>query len=435
MKKKKNDIDEKYLKNQKIHEKETDVVDVYGYTPKPWQLAVHNILAKENKNVVVVVKSKRQCGKTTMIENILLEKAINHKKSISMVISPTFQQARKIYKDIINAIGNSILISSKNETNLEIKFINNSTILFRSAESKDNLRGYTIDGVMCVDEAAFISNDIYGIILPMISIHKAPLLLTSTPRYKGGMYYKYWEMANSGQYPNMYAVDFNRFDTSEMINEEELEYIQHSISHNQFVNEYLGEFTDLNSDLFGDVSDIINDSPTLNNTYYVGIDWGCGSGGDYTAISIFNSLNEMVYITRWNDKDESTTIDYIADIIEEYQPQQVTVEKNSIGNVFYGLLDKRLRERHINTLLRAFNTTNDSKNRIVNQFQLAVQNKEVNILPNQSLLSEMATYQTELTANGKTTYNAIKGSHDDMLMATMIAFGSMKKINNYNIII
>ena len=50
-----------------------------AYTPHPHQRAVHNILSTAYKSGrIIVVKSKRQGGKTTMAEIALLEMAFNH---------------------------------------------------------------------------------------------------------------------------------------------------------------------------------------------------------------------------------------------------------------------------------------------------------------------------------------------------------------------
>ena len=53
-------------------------------------------------------------------------------------------------------------------------------------------------------------------------------------------------------------------------------------------------------------------------------------------------------------------IEEIADFIGNYKVTKITVEKNSIGNVFAGLLRKRLQ-----IPIYEFVTTNDSKCKII----------------------------------------------------------------------
>lgn len=69
-------------------------------------------------------------------------------------------------------------------------------------------------------------------------------------------------------------------------------------------------------------------------------------------------------------------------------------------------------------------TDNESKNKIINNLQLLIENKAVRLIDDFELKNELAMYQLEQTRTGKTTYNAQKGSHDDLVIATAIAFYS-----------
>ena len=53
---------------------------------------------------------------------------------------------------------------------------------------------------------------------------------------------------------------------------------------------------------------------------------------------------------------------------------------------------------------------------------IAIQNNEVQLLNDERLINEMTTYQLETTQTGKVTYNAAKGCHDDLVIATLLAF-------------
>ena len=69
-----------------------------GYTPYPHQRAVHDAMKDAfHSGRIFVVKSKRQVGKTTMAENILLKVAIEHNRTLSCLVEPTLDQARRVY--------------------------------------------------------------------------------------------------------------------------------------------------------------------------------------------------------------------------------------------------------------------------------------------------------------------------------------------------
>lgn len=414
------------IKNEKNKLVQKDKINVYGYTPYQWQKDVHTLLYQNRKrfNIILCVKSKRQCGKSILIENLLLEKAINVKNSTVILLSPTLKQARKIFKDIVNAIEQTKIISKKNETLLELKLLNNSEIIFLSAEQKQNLRGYTCD-LLCIDEAAFIEDEIFGIVLPFCNVKKAPCVCVSSPRFKTGKFFQWYMMGLDSKNSNMFSIDWNDYDTSEMLNSELLETYRKSLPKIQFLNEYLGLFGDLNSSVFGDIENLINDFPEMNKKYYMGIDWGTGAQHDYTSVTIFNSKKQMIFSEQWNDLDALQSIDKIKEIVKTYKPKKITVEYNSIGSVFYQLLKTKITEVPINK----FVMTNERKNKLVRTLQVAIQQNAISFLNNQNLFQQMAVFETQLTKTGKTTFNAAKNYHDDLLISTMIAFESIDNNN------
>ena len=210
---------------------------------------------------------------------------------------------------------------------------------------------------------------------------------------------------------------------------------------NKFLNEYLGEFTELGSGIFGDVKDILNNYPRLDGTdFYFGIDWGTGQGNDSTVISIFNTQKEMVNIFSFNDLDETETIRRIIDLVKEYQPKRIQVETNSIGQIFYGLLTKAINEipypklsNYARPQIIPFNMNNESKNKLVNKFQVAIQNRELTLLDNDELLKQLSNFVSKLTSNNKVTYAARNNGHDDAVVATLLAFDCINK-GNYSVL-
>ena len=106
-----------------------------------------------------------------------------------MAVSPTLNQSRKLYEEIVEATQDSCFFKKKNDTLLEISFKNHSKIRFSSAEQRDALRGYTISGVLVIDEAAYQSDDIFYMLLPMVDVRKAPIVMASSPRFRKGFFY------------------------------------------------------------------------------------------------------------------------------------------------------------------------------------------------------------------------------------------------------
>lgn len=386
-----------------------------------WQRQVLNELKQSWKGYIHVVKSKRQCGKSIMLETILLQTAINRSNSTSICLSPTLEQSRKLFKSIKAVLEPTKIYSKHNDLQLMLRLRNGSEIIFKSAEQKVGLRGYTVTGVYCIDEAAYIPDDIFYETLAWVNVSQAPIVICSTPNHKTGFFYKYYMLGleNGNQ---IFSYNWSEFDTSSLLPAEKLEQYRKELPPAKFKTEFLGEFLDTEGGVFGDYSDIISNNFDTGGNCYMGIDWGTGSNQDETAVAVFNSNKQMIGLYHFSDKDETQTIDYIINLIRQYQPLKVQVETNSIGAVFYGLLDKAIKAAKLPVMLLRFTTTNDSKERLINQFQVAMQNKTVQVLDNTTLKIEMDMYEMKVNSNGKRTYNAASGYHDDCIIAMLLAF-------------
>ena len=154
----------------------------------------------------------------------------------------------------------------------------------------------------------------------------------------------------------------------------------------------------------------------------IGVDWGTGSGNDYTVMTIgqlYNGKANICYQIAFNDKNANGTIRLICDEVQKIKKLnipniEVVVEKNSIGNVFGQLLNDNLPD---DVQLIYFNTTNKSKDRIIKQLITCFENNRI-ILPNDpKLLNELTMFSCTINNNGHAIYSAPSGFHDDRVLS------------------
>lgn len=388
----------------------------------PWQSDVVCSLRQHKNGYIHVIKSKRQVGKSVMIESLLLETAINKVGTTSIYLAPTLEQARKVFREVKKIVKPTKIYSKHNDLQLIIMLRNKSWIFFKSAEQRDGLRGYTVNGIYCIDEAAYIPDDIFYDTLAWVNVSQAPVIITSSPNRKAGFFYKYFMMGLAGDNTNVICYDWSKYDTSALLSKEKLEEYRHALPRNKFRTEFLGEFLDNEGGVFGDFKHILSNWYESGRNNYMGIDWGTGQNQDETSICVFNDLKQMVGLHHFSDKDETETIRYIIELIKKYRPLKVMVETNSIGSVFYGLLDKAIKAEKLPVMLIKFTTTNESKERLINNFQVAIQNSGVTVLDDVTLTTEMDMYEMKINQNGKHIYNAANGYHDDCVIAMLLAF-------------
>jgi hypothetical protein len=128
-----------------------------------------------------------------------------------------------------------------------------------------------------------------------------------------------------------------------------------------------------------------------------------------------NGLGEMVFIKYLNNMTPTDQIDEVVKLINRYQPIKVTVESNSIGSIYFDMLQQKVQIR-----ISKFNTTNVTKNKIIEKLSVALENQDITILRDDELLTELRMYAAERTRSGKVTYNAPSGYKDDAVMSLAI---------------
>ena len=406
-----------------------------GYIPKPWQKVVHQAISKggiRNENTYVV-KSPRQIGKTMIVEQELIRHAINYPFSVSICLSLTIPNCRKIYKDIVNGCRESGIIEKCNDSLLQIEFITGSAVIFLSAQQKDTLRGYTVrgGGILCIDEAAYIPDDIFNLVFPFVSVNRADILMTSTPRLKQGTFYDYFMMGLAHVSPKIFSFDLSEYDTSEFLSPEKKELYRKSMPQNQFRTEILGEFIDSGGNVFN-----ISDSAYMDNQkgglgyskggyndLYVGIDWSNGKGLDYTVVSVLDENGVQAGLHFDRDKSPGVQVNQIVDFLcnnlDPKKIRKVYAESNSMGAVYIDIIKERLKDQPFE--VESFTTTNASKREIIESLAVDFDNDRITLRPIQEQKNELLAYSMELTKGGLITYNAPYGLHDDFVIALALA--------------
>lgn len=409
------------------------VINFTGYKPKPWQKVVHDAItaAGPKADAVFVAKSPRQIGKSLLIEMELLRHAMNYKRSVSICVSITFPNCSKIFKELEAGIADTGLMAQCDRQALEITLINGSKIIFKSAQQRESLRGYTIKrgGILCIDEAAYIPDEIFGTILPWTNVHHANTLIVSTPRIKQGTFYEYYtEGLNGSKF--IKSFDLSKFDTSEMLSLEKVELYRRKMSKRQFLTEILGEFSDSGAGVFDISKDIwLKESVTSYTDISIGIDWATGSGNDDTVLSGFDLSGRQVMLHRTNQLSPTEQIDWIVDIInsiDRHRIRKIVCERNSIGTVYLDLLKKRLPGYPI----EEFVTSNSSKRDIIERLISRVDNETIKLINDKEQYLQFGGYALEITSSGAVTYNGLPGVHDDIVLADAFAIRGITELES-----
>lgn len=410
-------------------------LEYVGFTPYTYQRDVINLLItnSNHKHRTVTVVSKRQVGKSLMAENLLLYFGINFAHTTSICVSPTLNQARKLYKEIVEAIGGSDIIKSSNATLLELTLMNQSQILFKSAEQRDALRGYTVNGLLVIDEAAYIEDSVYYTVLPWCDVSGAPTLIISTPRVRSGFFFNNYCYGLEGK-NEYHTIDWSdqkyKEELEKLLPPDRLEEYRKMLPKQQFASEYLGQFLDQDGMVFTNFKSCVRQNTIKpGDRLYWGIDWANGGDNDDTVITALNQYGKQVYLQYWNNLTPTKQVEYITKILKQYEHHTDVIqpELNSIGTPYTDMLKQGISPSLANKV-RGFQTTNQSKNDLVAQLQVAFEQGQVEILDDERQLLELGSYSADYNPKTRTiTYNAPQGMHDDLCIGLMLAYDAYHK--------
>jgi len=271
-----------FYKNSLYYQKKT-------LTLSPWQSLVWS-----DPHRFIVINAGRRAGKTYMVAWKLLDFATKKPGSIVWYVAPTYRQAKNIlWEQLVHIIPRTI-IDKKNETELKIRLVNNSTISVKGAEDPDSLRGVKIDFVV-FDECAFIDNweEVWKIIRPTLIDSQGSSWFISTPN--GFNHFK--TLSEEYQKDKNYSYHHATSWDNPYLDKSELETIKKEQAGNPdkvdaYYQEIMGEFRKMSGLIYKNFDRKIHmvEIPDIefNYTYTRSIDFGFG----HKTALIYFAINE-----------------------------------------------------------------------------------------------------------------------------------------------
>ena len=391
-----------------------------NFKPYPKQQQVlDSILGSEARHHVLV--SSRQCGKTLLAINLLLYYAINYPDSYNVLVSPIYSQSKKCFTDLVKASGvNNPLITGANGTELIMTFWNGSTIRMVSGESNQNLRGFTVSGILVLDEAAYVPEHLWNEILrPTTLIKGKKVLFISTPN--GPNWFR--DIYDYGMDPKL--EDWCSYRISSLDNpyldQDILEMARLTLPEKSYQQEYLGVFVEGGGSVFefGQTALIqyYRPGPQPGKKYFGGLDLAIAN--DFTVLTIFDQDGNVVDFFRENQTSWEQIIAKVANMIKKWNAFTL-VEKNSIGSVVYEQLQKICGANNVGE----FTTTQDNKMNIIEDLKLAFSRGDIRIPTkelNPQMHLELSAFTYKMLPTGKIAYSGPSGMSDDIVMSLAIA--------------
>ncbi|MAS34872.1 MAG: hypothetical protein CL610_12750 [Anaerolineaceae bacterium] len=365
-----------------------------------------------------VVACGRRFGKTEVGKLLVVTRFLTGGRCWWLV--PTYQTAGQVWRDV-KAACSHLGGLRVNEAERRMDLANGGMLAIRSTFYADNLRGAGLD-LAVLDEAAFMAPTVWPeVVRPMLLEREGSALFLSSPNGRNW----FWEVYQQGldtANRQWRSFRFSSYDNP-LIAQSELEDIHQMTPERVWRAEYLAEFVDDEGQVFRGIREAataaLDATPVQGRQYVAGLDWG--RQNDYTVIAIIDAdSREMVAMDRFRQMNWARQRQRLQSFCDQWQPAVIWAEANSIG----GPNIEALQEAGLP--VRSFQMTAQSKGPLIQALALAIEKEDIALLPDETLLNELAAYAEETLPGGGYRYGAPAGLHDDTVIATALAWHGVR---------
>ena len=358
----------------------------------------------------ICLRSGRQVGKSTVISIKAAEYAVNNKKKTVLVVAAVERQAYHLFEMTLNYLTDNykshIKMGKSRPTKSKIQLKNGSIIMcLPTGVSGLGIRGYTID-LLIADEAAFIPEEVWTAITPMLSVTRGDIILLSTPHGKEGFYYDCFQNEDYSSF-HISSEECGRIDDKFLKREKE------RMTKVQYAQEYLGEFVDELMQFFS--TDLIRSAMTLSSKQiinkgdrFLGVDVA-RMGGDETVLFSVRRVDRDRIEELEVDISKNTmlpeTVRRIKNADTRFNFKKIYIDDGGLGvGVFDPLLEDDQTKRKVEAINNSSRSIDPDKRRkkilkedlYTNLLRLLEQNK-VALKENPEVLLSLKSIQYEYT--------------------------------------
>jgi len=334
-------------------------------------------------------------------------------------MSPTYRMLAEVWRTVRHRLGP--LVERISEQHYRMELVTGGVVEMWSLDHADAIRGRKYRRVV-IDEAAMV-RDLgvvwQQVVRPTLTDLCGDAWLLSSPRGRNF----FWECFQRGEDPQQTEWRSWQMPTSAnpYVSPREIEAMRRELPERVFQQEVLARFLDGGAGVFRRVQEAATahplDGPAAGAAYVVGCDWARAVGGDYTVLTVMDSVRKtVVALDRFSGVDYGMQVGRLRALCERWNPQVVYSEMNNMGGPLTELLGREGLPVH------GVTTTNPSKARWVDALALAFERDEITILDDPVLVGELLAYEGTLLPGGGTRYSAPPGGHDDCVMSLMLAW-------------
>jgi phage terminase large subunit-like protein len=330
----------------------------------PWQQQVWN-----DQSRFKVVAAGRRTGKSRLAAWMLIVEALQADRGNVWYVAPTQGQARDIMWLTLLELGNPV-IESSHVNNMQIKLVNGAVISLKGADRPETMRGVSLKFVV-LDEYADMKPSVFEQILrPALADLKGKALFIGTPMGRNHFYelYNYGDKNDDKEYKSWHFTSFD----NPLLDPKEIEAAKKSMSSFAFRTEFMASFEAASGGIFKEEWIKIDEEEPKDGRYFVAVDLAGFENVaaattakkkrlDQSAIAIVKVTAEGWWVAdiefgRWDIKQ---TAQKIFDVVRDYEPVCVGIERGALKNAVLPYLSDLMRK--YNSYFRIEDLTHGNK--------------------------------------------------------------------------
>ena len=157
-----------------------------GIAPDPWQ---SRLLRSTSKNSLLLCS--RQAGKSTSTAALAVHTAVYDPGSLTLLFAPSQRQSQELFRKVAEAYRFIDPMPLEQESLSRLELPNGSRVVSLPA-TPESIRGFSAPKLIILDEAAFVGDDLFEAVLPMLAVSNGRLIGMSSANGKQGWFYRAW---------------------------------------------------------------------------------------------------------------------------------------------------------------------------------------------------------------------------------------------------
>lgn len=157
-----------------------------GMEPDPWQAAFLRSMTARS-----LIMCSRQTGKSTTIAALAVHTARYRPRALVLIVAPSQRQSHELFRKATQFYQMAGPVDPEAESAQRLELENGSRIVALSGNAH-TVRGYSAPDLVILDEAAWINDELFHGVTPMLAAG-GRLIAMTTPFGQRGWFWRMWQ--------------------------------------------------------------------------------------------------------------------------------------------------------------------------------------------------------------------------------------------------